>query len=130
MIYVEILVGGKGFCMGNVNMLKQFLLLNKCFIIIYMVEKFLLNDCFDKILIVLFKEWINYIKDILKKFIGQDDCLVVVEGGSDCNEFIMSGICYIEKEFGIQDNDVIIIYDFVCLFLIYCIIDENIDVVF
>ncbi|MCY8197675.1 2-C-methyl-D-erythritol 4-phosphate cytidylyltransferase, partial [Bacillus spizizenii] len=101
MIYAEILAGGKGSRMGNVNMPKQFLPLNKRPIIIHTVEKFLLNDRFDKILIVSPKEWINHTKDILKKFIGQDDRLVVVEGGSDRNESIMSGIRYIEKEFGI-----------------------------
>lgn len=129
MIYAEILAGGKGSRMGNVNMPKQFLPLNKRPIIIHTVEKFLLNDRFDKILIVSPKEWINHTKDILKKFIGQDDRLVVVEGGSDRNESIMSGIRYIEKEFGIQDNDVIITHDSVRPFLTHRIIDENIDAV-
>lgn len=55
MIYAEILAGGKGSRMGNVNMPKQFLPLNKRPIIIHTVEKFLLNDRFDKILIVSLK---------------------------------------------------------------------------
>ncbi|CUB13307.1 2-C-methyl-D-erythritol 4-phosphate cytidylyltransferase [Bacillus subtilis] len=129
MIYAEILAGGKGSRMGNVNMPKQFLPLNKRPIIIHTIEKFLLNDRFDKILIVSPKEWINHTKDILKKFIGQDDRLIVVEGGSDRNESIMSGIRYIEKEFGIQDDDVIITHDSVRPFLTHRIIDENIDAV-
>ncbi|PJY99662.1 MULTISPECIES: IspD/TarI family cytidylyltransferase [Bacillus] len=129
MIYAEILAGGKGSRMGNVNMPKQFLPLNKRPIIIHTVEKFLLNDRFDKILIVSPKEWINHTKDILKKFIGHNDRLVVVEGGSDRNESIMSGIRYIEKEFGIQDDDVIITHDSVRPFLTHRIIDENIDAV-
>ena len=59
--HLHSLKAGKGSRMGNVNMPKQFLPLNKRPIIIHTVEKFLLNDRFDKILIVSPKEWINII---------------------------------------------------------------------
>ncbi|NPC94365.1 2-C-methyl-D-erythritol 4-phosphate cytidylyltransferase [Bacillus sp. WMMC1349] len=127
MIYAEILAGGKGSRMGNVNMPKQFLSLNKRPIIIHTVEKFLLNDRFDKILIVSPKEWINHTKDILKKFIGVDSRLIVVEGGSDRNESIMNGIRHIDKEFGIQDDDIIVTHDSVRPFLTHRIIEDNIN---
>ncbi|MDA7025474.1 2-C-methyl-D-erythritol 4-phosphate cytidylyltransferase [Bacillus sp. CLL-7-23] len=127
MIYAEILAGGKGSRMGNVNMPKQFLSLNKRPIIIHTVEKFLLNDRFDKILIVSPKEWINHTKDILKKFIGEDRRLIVVEGGSDRNESIMNGIRHIDKEFGIQDDDIIVTHDSVRPFLTHRIIEDNIN---
>lgn len=97
MIYAEILAGGKGSRMGNVNMPKQFLPLNNRPIIIHTVEKFLLNDRFEKIIIVTPKEWINHTKNILEKYIHADDRLVVIEGGIDRNESIMSGVRFIEK---------------------------------
>jgi D-ribitol-5-phosphate cytidylyltransferase len=127
MIYAEILAGGKGTRMGNIHMPKQFLTLNGKPIIIHTVEKFLLNDRFDKILVMSPKEWINHTKDILKKYIGQQDRLVVLEGGADRNETIMNGIDYIKENYGIFENDVIITHDSVRPFLTHRIIDENID---
>ncbi|MFC4620444.1 2-C-methyl-D-erythritol 4-phosphate cytidylyltransferase [Camelliibacillus cellulosilyticus] len=127
MIYAEILAGGKGTRMGNVDMPKQFLTLKSKPIIIHTIEKFILNDRFDKILVVSPREWINYTKDVIKKYIGNVDRLIVVEGGGDRNESIMNGIRFIEKQYGIQDNDVIITHDSVRPFLTHRIIDENID---
>ncbi|ALC88764.1 2-C-methyl-D-erythritol 4-phosphate cytidylyltransferase [Bacillus sp. FJAT-18017] len=127
MIYAEILAGGKGTRMGNINMPKQFLTLKNTPIIIHTIEKFMLNDRFDKIIVVSPKEWINHTKDIIKKHIGPTDHIVVVEGGSDRNESIMSGIRYIEKTFGLNDDDVIITHDSVRPFLTHRIIEENID---
>lgn len=127
MIYAEILAGGKGTRMGNINMPKQFLSLNSKPIIIHTIEKFILNDRFDKILVISPKEWINHTRDIIKKHIGMDDRIIVVEGGSDRNESIMSGIRYIENQYGIYDDDVIVTHDSVRPFLTHRIIEENID---
>jgi len=127
MIYAEILAGGKGTRMGNINMPKQFLTLNNRPIIIHTIEKFILNDRFDKIIIVSPKDWINHTRDIIKKHIGKIDRLVVVEGGKDRNESIMSGIRYIEKNFGLNEDDVIVTHDSVRPFLTHRIIEENID---
>lgn len=127
MIYAEILAGGKGTRMGNVNMPKQFLTLNSKPIIIHTIEKFILNDRFDKILVMSPKEWINHTKDIIKKYIGEDNRLIVVEGGKDRNETIMNGIHYIEEQFGLGDDDIIVTHDSVRPFLTHRIIEENID---
>lgn len=127
MIYAEILAGGKGTRMGNINMPKQFLTLNNKPIIIHTIEKFILNERFDKILVVSPKEWINHTKDIIRKYIPDNDFIVVVEGGKDRNESIMSGIRFIENNFGINDDDVIVTHDSVRPFLTHRIIEENID---
>lgn len=127
MIYAEILAGGKGTRMGNVSMPKQYLPLNNKPIIIHTIEKFILNDRFEKIIVVSPKDWINHTKDIIRKHIGQIDRLVVVEGGKDRNESIMNGIKYIEKTVGIKDDDVIVTHDSVRPFLTHRIIEENID---
>lgn len=127
MIYAEILAGGKGTRMGNINMPKQFLTLNNKPIIIHTIEKFMLNSKFDKILIVSPKEWIHYTKDIISKHIGENDKLVVVEGGQDRNGSIMNGIQYISDQFGLGDNDIIVTHDAVRPFLTHRIIEENIE---
>ncbi|KGL37746.1 2-C-methyl-D-erythritol 4-phosphate cytidylyltransferase [Listeria newyorkensis] len=126
MIYAQILAGGKGTRMGNVSMPKQFLSLNGKPIIVHTVEKFILNNRFDKIIISSPKEWINHAEDNIKKYIS-DDRVVVIEGGTDRNETIMNGIRYIESNFGLTDDDVIITHDAVRPFLTHRIIEENID---
>ncbi|EUJ32768.1 IspD/TarI family cytidylyltransferase [Listeria cornellensis] len=126
MIYAQILAGGKGTRMGNVSMPKQFLSLNGKPIIVHTVEKFILNNRFDKIIISSPKEWMNHAEDNIKKYIS-DDRVVVIEGGSDRNETIMNGIRYIESNFGLTDDDVIITHDAVRPFLTHRIIEENID---
>ena len=127
MIYAEILAGGKGTRMGNINMPKQFLTLNNKPIIIHTIEKFILNDRFDKILVVTPSEWINYTKDIIRKHIGENHPIIVVEGGKDRNESIMSGIRHISDNFGLNDDDIIVTHDAVRPFLTHRIIEENID---
>lgn len=127
MIYAEILAGGKGTRMGNVNMPKQFLTLNNRPIIIHTIEKFLLHERFDKIIIVSPRDWMNYTNDIIKKYINDRERIVVVEGGKDRNGSIMSGVNYIEKNFGINDDDIIVTHDSVRPFLTHRIIEENID---
>lgn len=127
MIYAEILAGGKGTRMGNVSMPKQFLSLNDKPIIIHTIEKFLLNDRFEKIIVASPKEWINYTKDIIKKYIGSNDRLIVIQGGEDRNGSIMNGIQYIEDTFGTSDDDILVTHDSVRPFITHRIIEENID---
>ncbi|EBI2479248.1 2-C-methyl-D-erythritol 4-phosphate cytidylyltransferase [Listeria monocytogenes] len=126
MIYAQILAGGKGTRMGNVSMPKQFLPLNGKPIIVHTVEKFILNTRFDKILISSPKEWMNHAEDNIKKYIS-DDRIVVIEGGEDRNETIMSGIRFVEKTYGLTDDDIIVTHDAVRPFLTHRIIEENID---
>ncbi|EAD5585317.1 2-C-methyl-D-erythritol 4-phosphate cytidylyltransferase, partial [Listeria monocytogenes] len=116
----------KGTRMGNVSMPKQFLPLNGKPIIVHTVEKFILNTRFDKILISSPKEWMNHAEDNIKKYIS-DDRIVVIEGGEDRNETIMNGIRFVEKTYGLTDDDIIVTHDAVRPFLTHRIIEENID---
>jgi D-ribitol-5-phosphate cytidylyltransferase len=127
MIYAEILAGGKGTRMGNVNLPKQFLTLNNKPIIIHTIEKFILNNDFAKIIVVTPREWINYTQDIIMKFIGENTRIAVVEGGRDRNESIMNGIRYIESTFGLFEDDSIVTHDSVRPFLSHRIIKDNIE---
>ncbi|EMK3909809.1 2-C-methyl-D-erythritol 4-phosphate cytidylyltransferase, partial [Listeria monocytogenes] len=111
---------------GNVSMPKQFLPLNGKPIIVHTVEKFILNTRFDKILISSPKEWMNHAEDNIKKYIS-DDRIVVIEGGEDRNETIMNGIRFVEKTYGLTDDDIIVTHDAVRPFLTHRIIEENID---
>ena len=129
MIYAEILAGGKGTRMGNTEMPKQFLTIGNKPIIVHTLEAFLLNSDFKKIIITTPNKWIQHTKDLIVKYIPSDvqERVCVCEGGKDRNESIMSGIRYIENEFGINDDDIIVTHDAVRPFLTHRIIEENIE---
>ena len=129
MIYAEILAGGKGTRMGNTEMPKQFLKIGNKPVLIHTIEKFLLQPRFDKIIIVCPEPWISHTKDIMNKYITSDlmDKVCVCAGGADRNESIMSGIAYIEKNFGVNDEDIIVTHDAVRPFLTNRIIEDNIE---
>ncbi len=126
-IYAEILAGGKGTRMGNVNLPKQFLSLQNRPIVVHTLEKFLVHDRFEKILVVVPHEWMNHAQDVIHRHIGSDDRVVVVEGGMDRNGSIMSGIRFIEQNYGINDDDIVVTHDSVRPFVTHRIIEENID---
>ncbi|WP_047982604.1 IspD/TarI family cytidylyltransferase [Ornithinibacillus contaminans] len=127
MIYAGILAGGTGTRMGNVPMPKQFLLLNEKPIIVHTVEKFILNSSFNKIIIATPKEWLNHTQDILKKFGLDLPNITVIVGGNDRNQTIMSIVNYIESNFNLNNEDIIVTHDAVRPFLTHRIIQENIN---
>lgn len=126
-IYAGILAGGKGTRMGNVPMPKQFLTLNNTPIIIHTIEKFVLNDKIEKIIIGTPKEWINHTKDILKKYDLDLPRIQVIEGGKDRNGTIMNIIEYIDMSYSLKDEDILVTHDAVRPFLTHRIIEENIN---
>ncbi len=126
MTYVEILAGGKGTRMGNTDMPKQFLMLGTKPIFIHTMEQFLLNMDIDKIILLCPKMWISHAKDTIDKYLSDTSKIIVIEGGSSRQETILNGCKYIEKEYGINDDDIIITHDAVRPFVNQRIIDENI----
>lgn len=129
MIYAEILAGGKGSRMGNTEMPKQFLMIGDKPIIIHTLEAFLLNERFEKVIVVTPKQWMGHTEDLISKYLPGNTSkkVCICEGGSDRNESIMSGIRYIESNFGINEEDVIVTHDAVRPFLTHRIIEENIE---
>lgn len=126
MIYAEILAGGKGTRMGNTEVPKQFLELGNKPIIIHTIEKFLLNIDFNKILIIVPEAWINTTNDLLIKYSIDTSRVEVVQGGSTRQETVMNGIKHIEKNYGLNDDDIIVTHDAVRPFISYRIIEDNI----
>ncbi len=127
MIYAEILAGGKGTRMGNTEMPKQFLMLGKKPIFIHTVEQFLMNKRIDKIFICCPEQWVSYTKDTLRKYISDTAKVIVVKGGETRNDTILNGCRFIEENYGIQEDDIILTHDAVRPFLTQRIIDDNID---
>ena len=127
MKYAGILAGGIGSRMGNVPLPKQFLKLDSKPILIHTIEKFILINEFEKIIIATPQKWLSHTKDILTKHNIQDDRVEVIEGGNDRNETIMNIIEHIEKLTKVTEEDVIVTHDAVRPFLTHRIIKENIE---
>ncbi len=127
MVFGVILAGGIGSRMGNVEKPKQFLKIGNKPIILHTIEKFLVHDEFEKLIVLCPKQWIEHTKNLIKKYLGDGRSQVIVlEGGSTRNETIMNSIKYIEENYGLEDDTLLVTHDSVRPFLTYRIIDENI----
>ncbi|MGN1362417.1 MAG: 2-C-methyl-D-erythritol 4-phosphate cytidylyltransferase [Methanobrevibacter sp.] len=126
MIFAAILAGGNGTRMGNTEKPKQFLQLGSKPIIIHTIEKFYINNAFEKVIVLTPKEWINHTNNLIKKYIPDADNIVVIEGGILRNDTIMAAIDYIEENYDLSDDDIILTHDSVRPFVTYRIIEENI----
>lgn len=129
MIFAAILAGGTGIRMGNVDKPKQFLFLGNKPIIIHTIEKFYINPNFNKIIVLCPKQWINYTKDLINKYIKDNKNIIVIEAGNVRNETIMKAINYIESNFSINSEDIIVTHDSVRPFVTHRIIEDNINAV-
>ncbi len=127
MVFGVILAGGIGTRMGNVDKPKQYLTIGDKPIIVHTVEKFYINDQFKKVIVLCPENWLAYTKDIFKKYMdAQPDKLVVIPGGDTRNETIMNSIDYIEENYGLDDDTVVVTHDAVRPFVTHRIIEENI----
>jgi 2-C-methyl-D-erythritol 4-phosphate cytidylyltransferase len=96
-------------------------------VIVHTVEKFLTVDEFEKVIVLAPKGWIPQTQDILKKHVpALLDRIAVVAGGAERNDTIMNAVAYIESEYGLADDDIIVTHDAVRPFVTYRIIEENI----
>lgn len=127
MVFAVICAGGVGKRMGNVEKPKQYLNIGGKPIILHTVEKFVINGNFEKIIVLCPESFINYTKDIIKKELDNTDKIEVIKGGQDRNSTIMNAIDYIEKNFGLDDDTVIVTHDAVRPFLTHRIIMDNIE---
>ena len=125
-IFGIILAGGQGTRMGNAERPKQFMEIGKKPIIIHTIEKFAIHSAFDKVIVLSPRAWISHTRDLIRKYIPSSSNVVVVQGGSTRNETIMNGIRYIEENFGLDDNTIIVTHDSVRPFVSHRMIEENI----
>ncbi len=126
MIFAAVLAGGIGKRMGNVDKPKQFLMIGKKPIIVHTVEQFCIHDKFEKIIVLCPKQWMPYTKDLLDKYLGQTDRVCVIEGGDIRNQTIMNAIDWIESNYGLEEDTVLVTHDAVRPFVTSRIIEDNI----
>lgn len=128
MVFGLILAGGIGSRMGNVEKPKQYLNIADKPIIIHTLEKFYINDEFDKLYVLCPEEWVNHTNNLIKKYLGDvSERIEVLAGGATRNETIMNGINKIESEFDVDDDTVLVTHDSVRPFVTHRMIKENIE---
>lgn len=130
MIFGAILAGGIGSRMGLTNMPKQFLELGDKPIIIHTLQKFLLNLKFDVIYLGVHENWTGYMEDLIEKYIVDEENkkrIKIISGGTDRNSTIMNIVEDIEKNYILNNGDIIVTHDAVRPFITSRILKENIE---
>lgn len=130
MIFGAILAGGTGSRMGLTNMPKQFLELGDKPIIIHTLQKFLLNLKFDVIYLGIHENWTGYMEDLIEKYIVDEENkkrIKIISGGTDRNSTIMNIVEDIEKNYTLNNEDIIVTHDAVRPFITSRILEENIE---
>ncbi len=126
MIFAAILAGGIGTRMGNADTPKQFLTLGNKPILIHTIEKFLINNEIDKIIVLTPQNFINHTKHLIKEYISNSDDIIVLEGGETRNDTLKNSIDYINENYDVNDDSIIITHDSVRPFVTHRIIQDNI----
>ena len=129
MVYGVVLAGGIGSRMGNVEKPKQFLHIGKKPIIVHTVEKFCVNSQIEKVIVLCPEQWVSYTKDLLKKYLGTMENVSIIPGGKSRNDTIMNAIDFIEKNYGLDEDSIVITHDAVRPFVTHRIIEDNIKAV-
>lgn len=126
-VFGVILAGGNGTRMGNVEKPKQFMQLGNKPIIVHTIEKFMLNDSFEAIVVLVPTQWIKHTQDLIDRYIKvKTNDVYVVQGGTSRNETIMNAIDYIEQHYTLDDDTIIVTHDSVRPFVTHRIINENV----
>lgn len=126
MVYALILAGGIGRRMGS-EIPKQYLKIGGKCIISHTIEQFSKNTDFKKVIVLTPEDWIQYTKDIIHEDISNTDNIIVIEGGELRNDTIMNGISYIEENYGLDQDTLLITHDAVRPFVTKKMIDDNIN---
>lgn len=129
MIFGMILAGGTGSRMSYKDKPKQYLTLGDKPVIIHTIEKFFLYSEFKKIIVLCPKDWVQYTDKIIRDNLKDEeyDSIVILSGGSTRNETIMNGIDYIESEYGVNEDTIIVTHDAARPFINERIIKENVE---
>lgn len=124
-----ILAGGSGQRMGNLEMPKQFLLLDNKAVLLHTLEKFFLfKEEINKVIIATHPSWLAYTKDLIEKNFGMNSSFFeVIVGGSTRHQTIKRGLHYIKKQYLTASTDIILTHDAVRPFISYRIIKENLE---
>ena len=127
MVIAAVFAGGIGSRMGNSDTPKQYLELGSKPVIIHTIEKFFVNDRIDEVLVLCPKPWIAHTRALIEKYIPAGKKVSVAEGGATRNGTLENAIAYIENNYEVDENTVIVTHDAVRPFITHRIIEENVE---
>ena len=96
-------------------------------IIVHTIEKFVINSKIDKIIVLTPQSFINHTNHLISEYIGETEDIIVIEGGETRNDTLINAINYINENFGIDDDSIIVTHDSVRPFVTHRIIEDNIE---
>ena len=105
--YVILLAGGVGKRMGA-DVPKQFIEVNNKPIIVYTIEIFQRNPHIKQIVIVCVRDWIDFVKALVKRY-ALTKVAWVIEGGDTGHDSIRNGIFFLQDK--IAADDFVIVHD-------------------
>lgn len=127
MIYGAMLAGGVGSRMKSATIPKQFLEVNGQPIILYTLRNMLKVTRFDYIYIATHKDYLTYMKDMVKKYVDTPEKVRIIEGGKERMDSIQNVTDAIVGDFGLHEEDVIVIHDAVRPLVTEKILNDSID---
>ncbi|MBD5405759.1 2-C-methyl-D-erythritol 4-phosphate cytidylyltransferase [bacterium] len=104
-----ILAGGIGSRMGNVNLPKQFLKIGDIPIIIMTLQNILKTKLFDKTIIAIHKDWVDFLKELLNRFKIDSSKINIVIGGKERLDSIENVLYKIKNN--TNKDDIVVICD-------------------
>lgn len=105
--YLILLAGGVGKRMGG-DIPKQFMKVKGKPIIVYSIENFQRNEQIDSIVIVCLREWIDYLKEIIKEY-QLTKVKWIIEGGETGHDSIRNGVFFLKNK--LESTDYVIVHD-------------------
>lgn len=127
MIYGAMLAGGTGTRVKSSKIPKQFIEIDGKPIIIYTLENMLKAERFDYIYIAVHKDYLEYMQTKVNENIKAPEKVRIILGGKERLDSINNVTSAIEKDNGINDDDVIVIHDAVRPFVTVKILNDSID---
>ena len=124
MIFAAILAGGIGTRL-DLGIPKQFYEINNKPLIIYCVEQFLKVDELDKIIVSSPKDYLDKTNSLIIEYFGDNDKLVVIEGGEKRNDTILNSIDYALLN-GADDESIMVTHDGARIFVSQDLIENSI----
>lgn len=112
MNYAVILAGGIGTRVKNAERPKQFIEINGRPVIAYTINSVLKPRIFDKIYIAVHRDWMDFAGDLVASdFKAFKDNIYLVCGGQERMDSIRNVTAAIERDWGVERDDVIVVHD-------------------
>ena len=74
------------------------------------------------------KTWVKNTKDLVNEYINDDKKRIeVIEGGETRNETIMNAVKFVEENYGLNEDSILVTHDAVRPFITHRVIMENIE---